>query len=144
MTDWNYTVSFFNLDKKAKKVYRCGERSSPFEKEREEASGMQTWKERFYARDEDAFRVLIEWTRGLGLVFSLKELDKPWTNIGSSYHFELIIELPFGNKEMLKSLFMLVDRNGFTVSTDCSAHFKEEKINDKTRKDSSGKGKIAA
>ena len=105
---------------------------------------MQTRKEHFYAQNEEAFRVLVEWTKGLGLISNLRELERPWTDRGSTYDFELIIELPFGNNELLRALFMLVDSNGFTVSTDCSAHFKEGQADDKTEKASSGKGKIAA
>lgn len=85
----------------------------------------------FYAHKENDFIVLIAWAEGIGLRTSTKQVDRKWVDKDTTYELELIIELPLDNKELIKSLFVLVDSNGFKVSSDYSAHFKEEQINDK-------------
>lgn len=92
--------------------------------------------ELFYAQSKNAFRVLMSWTAEFKLSSNIKELDEPMIIEGKSFIFELAIEIP---KEMVASLFLIVDGNGFKPSMDTTVHFKEEAQED----DEAGTGSIA-
>lgn len=112
-------------------MYYHGEVSSPTQNVREEAGKMQKHIEHFYAQNRLSFLGLIAWAKRQGLQSHVNELEELWTDKGASCNLELIIEIPFDNKEMLRALFELVDNMGFRITSDFSSHFKEEKDDEK-------------
>jgi len=131
------------IDINANLMYLDGKDSSPTQKLREEVGKMNKHSEHFYAQSELSFLGLIDWAKEKGLYSKINELEKPWTDKGTICNFELIIEIPFDNKEMLIALFELVDNLGFKITSDFSSHFKEETDGEKMEGSETEKRDIA-